>query len=264
MKTVVFNKELNFSLHNIENYKKIFSCEIDVILENYSTLLVEYLKFIIANIKIKNNVLTKFIISRGLDTITHVFLNILLYTKNIDLTYFHCEKAFYFYVEFVSQISEDDKMFLQLTSRDASIYVYKKTIFEINNEYKKINEDMTNDVKDTLVIINSYTYIYKLYLHKIIDKNETTMDNYMEIFKKISSKLNKLKEYGKIKKFEKAVDKLSNNINSLDLFLNINLELVKKFIKNPNLLDNIEKKILENDFESKIDKIDKFISWFLN
>ena len=81
----------------------------------------------IKTITIKNGKISQFIISRGLNTITHVFTNLLYYTKNVDILYFHCEKAFYFYAEFVTQISEDDKTFLQLSSRDATNYVYKKT-----------------------------------------------------------------------------------------------------------------------------------------
>ena len=117
MKTNISNKDNNYSLHNLENYKKNIDTDIAEVTEKYYKLLLEYYKFIIENIKIKNENLTRFIIIRGLDTITNVFNNILYYTKNIDMTYFHCQKSFYFYVEFVGQISEDEKMFLQLTSR---------------------------------------------------------------------------------------------------------------------------------------------------
>jgi hypothetical protein len=88
MKGFVVNKDINYSLHNIENYKKDFDCEINVITQKYTELLIEYFKFITENIKIKKNNLTKFIITRGVDTITHVFLHILFYTKNIYITYF--------------------------------------------------------------------------------------------------------------------------------------------------------------------------------
>jgi hypothetical protein len=268
MKTIVLNKDLNYSLYNIENYKKEFTCEIDVITEKYNELLIEYFRFITENIKIKNESLTKFIILRGVDTITHVFLNILFYTKQIDLTFFHCQKSFYFYVEFVSQISEDEKMFLQLTSKDATIYVYKKTIFEINNECKKINNELSNATKEKIEIINSYVHVYKIYLHKIINNTETKNTNYyIEIFQKISNKLNSLNNQNKhkIKTFEKIVDRLSNNITNTELFFNINLEIVKKFIKTPYILDKSEKKIIDEDFECKInEKPDKFICWFLS
>ena len=134
-------KDTNFSLMNAENYNKNLDIDIKSINEKYILLVSDYLKFIIENIKVKNKILARFIITRGLDTITNVFLHLLYYTKNIDMTYFHCQKSFYFYVEFVGQITEEEKMFLQLTSRDATTYVYKETIFKINNEFKKLSQN---------------------------------------------------------------------------------------------------------------------------
>jgi hypothetical protein len=166
----VLSKDSNYSLSNKDNYNKELCIKTEEIIDKYSLLIIEYYTFIIDNLKIKNNNYVTFIITRGLDTITHVFLNLLLYTKNIDLTYFHCQKSFYFYVEFVGQISEDEKMFLQLTSRDATTYVYKKTIFDINTEIKK-NSYMSDLDKQKIDIINVYVKIYKLILQKIIASN---------------------------------------------------------------------------------------------
>lgn len=265
MKTII-NKDNNYSLHNIENYKKELTCNLEDITNKYSELLIEYFKFILENIKIKSECFTKFIIIRGVDTITNVFLNILLYTKNIDITYFHCQKSFYFYVEFVGQISEDEKMFLQLTSRDATIYVYKKTIFEISNEFKKKNDESSLEFKKDMSIINSYINLYKLYINKIIDNNSEKNDCYIDLFKKISEKLNNnLIIKNKIKVLEIIVEKLYDNISNIDLFYNINYQLIKRFVKNPNILDNVEKKFLETSFKEKLETpIDKFIIWFLN
>ena len=100
MKSIAANKD-NYSLHNSENYKTALDCDVSEVVKRYSFLIVEYFKFITENIKIRNAGLSKFIIIRGLDTITHVFIHILSSTKNINLTYFHCQKSFYFYVEFV-------------------------------------------------------------------------------------------------------------------------------------------------------------------
>ena len=110
------------------------------------------------------------------------------------MTYFHCQKSFYFYVEFVGQISEDEKMFLQLSSRDATIYVYKKTIFEINNEHRKNNEKLTPETNDKLLIINNYNNIYKTLLYKIIQSENTSKNiSYIELFERICEKINKTK-----------------------------------------------------------------------
>lgn len=267
MKGFVVNKDGNYSLHNIENYKKVFDCEINVIAQKYSELLIEYLKFINENIKIKKENLTKFIITRGLNTITHVFLHILFYTKNIDITYYHCQKSFYFYVEFVYQISEDEKMFLQLTSRDATLYVYKKTIFEINSECKKINDVLTTDTREKMCVINSYINLYKMYIHKIIENPKNA--NYIETFQKISKTLNNLHNTKTITNIEKMIDKLTCKIIDIDKFFHINEEIIKKIIKKPNLLDKCVAKMLDADFDDKLNDgttggTDKFMTWFTN
>jgi hypothetical protein len=268
MKTTIANKDFNYSLHNIENYKKELNSDISEITKKYLNLLVEYYKFIIENIKKKNKEFTRFIITRGLETVTNVFLNLLLYTKNADLTYFHCQKSFYFYVEFVGQISEDEKMFLQLTSRDASTYVYKKTIFEINNEFKKMNDNMTDNTREKFEIINFYTSLCKDYLLKVIEKNDFTKNE--ELINLIEESLDKLSstqiKIDKLKLFGFISDKLITSIENADSFFEVNQQLVKKFVKNNNILNNCEKKILSEDFADKIksEPNNKFISWLLN
>ena len=126
-----------YSLHNLENYNHILTSTCEEIQLKYNNLITEYLFFVIENIHFKNEAFYKFIIQRGLITITNVFNVILFYSKNLDMSYYHSQKAFYFYVEFIGQISADQHTFLQLSSRDAIMFVYKKTIFDINNECKK-------------------------------------------------------------------------------------------------------------------------------
>ena len=53
------------------------------------------------------------------------------------MVYFHCKKAYYYYIEFIGQISDDSHSYLQLTSKDATLFVYKKTIFEVDNMVRK-------------------------------------------------------------------------------------------------------------------------------
>ena len=131
------NLENNYSLHNVDNFSKTLDISVNDVVKKYTELVIEYLKFIYENIKVQNLTYSKFIVIRGLETITNVFSIILYYTKNIDLTYFQCQKSFYYYIEFIGQISEDQHTFLHLSSRDAITYVYKKTFFEINNDFRK-------------------------------------------------------------------------------------------------------------------------------
>lgn len=277
MKNTTITKDSNYSLHNIDNYKKELTSDLNQVITKYFNLLIEYYKFITENTKIKNKRFLYFIINRGVDTITNVFLNLLLYTKNIDITYFHCQKAFYFYVEFVNQISEDEKMFLQLTSRDASTYVYKKTIFEISNEFKKMNDSMSSNTRDMFEQINVYTNLYKIYLLKIIEQNVLSKNDELIYFvENILGKLNGLNGLNgvncnkinieKIRLLESIVHKLSNSVEDITRFFELNKYLVKKFVKNNNILDNCEKKFVSEDFINKItnEPHDKFINWLLS
>jgi hypothetical protein len=262
MKTFA-SKEINYSLHNSENYKKELDCEITDVLEKISQLFIDYFKFITENIKLKKSNLSRFIIIRGLDTITNVFNYILLYTKNIDLAYFHCQKAFYFYIEFVGQISEDEKMFLQLSSRDATTYVYKKTIFEINHDIKKNNEEISHHTRVKLNIINVYIDLYKTLLLKIINHDFTNITN-LEKIELIYKKLNNLTDISKLKNLNDIIELLFYRIENSEYFFDVCILLIKKFIKNQQQINNCLDKFLSEDFNDKLnDTSEKFIAWFM-
>jgi hypothetical protein len=264
MKSILSNKDNNYySLNNSENYKKNLECDVCEVTKKYTELIIDYFKFIMENIKLTNINFRKFIIIRGLDTITNVFLNLLYYTKNIDLTYFHCKKSFYFYIEFINQISDDEKLFLQLTSRDAITYVYKKTLFDINNEIKKINEVMTTSFRNKLHTINIYINIYQTYLLKIIHSNKNEI--LIEHFSYLADKLNNMENKYNINLLENVIDKLYHSIDDTNLFFEINYLLVKKIIKNPETIINANKNINSDEFIDKLkEPQNKFINWLLS
>ena len=258
MKTSTQNKDNNFSLHNLENYKKHIDSDTSEITEKYHMLIAEYYKFITENLKIKNSNFAQFIITRGLDTITNVFTNIFYYTKNIDLTFFHCQRSFYFYVEFVGQISEDEKMFLQLSSRDATMYVYKKTIFEINDEIKK---NHIVNVNDQFMIINSYINIYKTFLYKIIQQsNQTSID----VFEKVCKKVNKTNLNNEnVVLLNTIIDKLYFGIDNIDYFFDTIQEFFKKM--KPIHLKKYEKKMSSEEIAEKLNETpEKFVCWLMS
>ena len=259
-------KEMNYSLYNNENYNKDLDYEISEIAEKLSELLVDYLKFIIENIKLKKTNFSKFIIIRGLDTIINIFNYMLFYTKNLDVTYFHCQKAFYFYVEFVGQISEDEKIFLQLSSRDATIYVYKKTIYEISSEFRKNNEQITLKMKQKLDIINRYIELNKTIILKLIN-NEFMSINKQNTVEKILKNINKLNitDITKIKKLNYIIEHLYYKTINDDYFFEVCESLIKKISKNDNNISKFCNKISCDDFNDKIkESSDLFISWFMN
>jgi hypothetical protein len=155
-----------YTLLNTTNFHTKLSCGMSEILQKYANLIIEYTSFISEKVNIKNKKYYNYIYDRGLDTISHVFSLILFYTKNLDITYYHSQKAFYFYVEFIEQIIDIQHSFLQLSSRDACIFVYKKTVYEINNEYRKTIDTITVTKDTRFELLNSYIEIYKILIKR--------------------------------------------------------------------------------------------------
>ena len=259
-----------YSLNNVENYKSTLNYSINEILNKHNLLIIDYFKFITEKVHLKNSACNKFIIIRGLETVSHVFNNILYYTKNLDLAFYHGQKAFYFYVEFIEQISDDQHTFLQLNSRDASMFVYKKTLFDINNEYRK-NIDAALNTKNYAEHFDSlqfYSSIIKTIISFLIHKCDFSSNDIKSvhniindskpIFDKIcNSKFNK-NAFNIIMTF---VEQLSKDIEPekyieiIDLFL-------KKFHKGKVIEIKLSEKIYCAEFDEKLKDVpDKFISW---
>jgi hypothetical protein len=161
-----------YSLKSTETYLPDGIFLVNDVIDKYIQLLVEYCnavskqKFVITSTNMFN-----FLILRGLETTTHVFKYVLLYTQNLEAAYHHAQKSIYYYLEFIAQIAEQRNAFLQLSSRDAITYVYKKTIYLINNlESKKSKSDIINTM-------NTYMQLYKNMGDNIIitRKNTTSM-----------------------------------------------------------------------------------------
>ena len=125
----------------------------------------------------KNKPYYRFIFERGIETLIHVFSVIFYYTKNLELTFYHTQKAYYFYIEFIEQISDDNVTFLQLSSRDAILFVYKKTIFDLNNEHRKNIQEPTSEEKNILATVDIYTDIYKSIVLFIINHKGFKYEN---------------------------------------------------------------------------------------
>lgn len=196
------------SLIESNNYKPTLDETLDIITNKYSLLTIEYIKFVNEHMKIKNQVNYKFFIVRGLEMLTTIFNYMLYYTNNIDLTYINCQNSIYFYIEFITQINDTEQLFLQLSSRDAVIYVYKKTIFEIPNK----NIEKTQEERIKYKQIDEYIQLYKTILLKNINQNIN-----IELYEKTKSKIEKIK-IDNIKLLSKIVDYFFYKIDNIENF----------------------------------------------
>ena len=161
-----------YSLKSTETYLPDGIFSVNDVIDKYIQVLVEYCNAVSKQkLVITSPNMFNFIILRGLETTTHVFKYVLLHTHNLEAAYHHAQKSVYYYLEFIAQVAEQKNAFLQLSSRDAITYVYKKTIYLINNlESKKSKNDVINTM-------NTYMQLYKNMVDNIIitRKNTTSM-----------------------------------------------------------------------------------------
>jgi len=273
--TTINNNNNRFSLNDSNNYICNLTNTIGDIVNKYNTLLMEYLNFIVDNISVKNSEYSKFIIERGIETITHVFTMLLYYSRNADMAYYHGQRSFYFYVEFIGQISEDQHTFLNLSSRDAAMFVYKKTIFELSTDYRKNITEPSKDTIEKLDTLNVNINIFKniifftLQEMKITEKN-AIIGNLVKHMECMCNKLLKYKftiqEYNTIENF---VSLMSKNVSITKYYELVDLFIQKYSKIKPETANKISDARISEKFtdplcESKLEESsEKFIKWIL-
>ena len=272
-------KSNKLSLLDTKNYNSKLEANLYEVTESFCKIVNEYLFHITDSNVIQNMEYYIFIIIKVLSMLKHVFNILLLYTKNLHLSIHHCKKAYLFYVEFIGQIGNDNHSYLQLNSKDAILFVYKKTIFEINNEHRKQYDMMSNE-KDVFKYIDKLTSIYTEMMEFVINnenlKNEKKMSYVMYVQKMslkiinkiILSKKNVLDKIDICEKFIYYTKILKTKNLKLDecLFFNLSNFFLKKIqTKNITKLE-IYNKIFHNDFKYNIENMSclKFNNWLFN
>jgi hypothetical protein len=161
-----------YNIYDITQYRSTFDkTQYSCVIKEYLLIIdvyLQHIKSIYHDQSIDNPTFTysKHILP-GLYTVTHCFRLLYLYTKNLKLTSEHCILGSSYYIEFLRQMGEPGKKYLKLTSKDATQFVYKKTIYTINHDYTKqhvIHED------DLVFInaINSHINIFVDYFVNLI------------------------------------------------------------------------------------------------
>lgn len=250
------------SLLNLEIYKSILKDNIDLIIFKYLQIIEDYINLFIENIKIDNEKYFKYLLINGLKTINNVFILILMYSRNLDIAYLYSEKSYFIYIEFVSQIDNQNHSFLQLNGKDASLFVYKKTIYEIDNNIKK---DYVCKEKEKLDLLNYFSNIlFKLFNFEEEEfNNNSDFKKYLNntikinfnILYKIANLLSlKIYSQGSQIKYTKLVlsyielfinhliiylKNSNNNLEKIDLFIDALIIKLKKHKINENNLKQI-------------------------
>lgn len=229
----------SYSITNNDNYKQNINYNVENILEKYLSILTEYFKHLEeSNFNIYNRYY-KYIIINGVNCINNIFKLLLLYTNNIELVLYHTQKSFIYYIEFITQIGDENNNFLQLNSKDATLFVYKKTIFEINNDIRK-DFSIKKDNREILDNINNYILLSKKIIDDFININDEN------IYKNLQSKILPI--------LKKLIEVLFINNNDIDLHYKIDIieNILNKHNNNSENyivnLQNIIKKIKKKNF----------------
>jgi hypothetical protein len=172
----------NFNDPNIYLDTSISQIDTVSIIFSFNKLLETFHLLFNKNIMTKKNHYMEFIYKQGMKCLNHIFVLLLQYTNNIQFTYYHCEKGIYYFTEFISQI-ENENSFLKLSSIDAIIFVYKKTIYNVNK--KMANTTSFPSLKEANNII-------KLILDMNSIKNYESLSPHYEKFARLSE--NKINE----------------------------------------------------------------------
>jgi hypothetical protein len=250
------------SLQNMSNYFEELHADVHVVNDKYTKLIGEYLVFADENASKSKTKHSNFVLLRGLDTITNVFSMILFYTKNIDLTYYQCQKSFYYFLEFISQITEDQHVYLQLSSRDATTYVYKKTIYEISNEIKKNTKQPSTTTQQKIELINKFIEINKMILYDMFDNKNNYCCEQLKEFLKLSNKLNMDKVSLEDLTICATFIELAMMSITKEKTFTIVLLYLKKVSKNFSLIKKSKERFFNQDFYIQMENDDeKFIAW---
>ena len=266
----------NFNISNTKNYNKDMRCHgIENIYKSICNLMAEFLIYTVDNIKVQNNKYYLFIIKRGLETLIHCYRFLLMYTRNFEMALFHCKKAFIYYVEFIGQIGYNSNSYLQLNSKDATLFVYKKTIFDIDNDERRELSLLPEEILYLEITSNIIT-LYKKLILIILENNADLQKSLAPIIHfctKHTSKIienvynNKItpeQNLDNIKKVLYFVEGIvKKDINNSLYFVNIINSFVKKIKKSEIKYTDLHSKLSSEKFNEILNKRSyiKLINW---
>jgi hypothetical protein len=216
------------SLQNLEFYNDALTNVNTLnVVRNYCKLLREYMIFIYEKKEIKENDNSNYLICRGIYTINHIFQQVFLYTKNVDVAMYHAEKSIYYYVEFIEQIMAGSDIYLYLTSKDATLFVYKKIINDINLHVKKNISYTDNETKIINTIFNTNQLLINLLVYFVNSNNDLFKDFplYKTTIKRIIKSTDKVVN-SKIFK-NGNINKINDLCELIKVLITKNIELVK-------------------------------------
>ena len=215
----------NLTLKNSSVYKENMDISLKDIYSCLKLLIEQYIKCCL-----ESNTINKYYVDKGINIIINVFKLILLYTKNLEITKIYSINSIYYYIEYINQISnnESEIVFINLTVNDAILYVYRKSIYEISDSYKKnfTLSTLDNEKFKTIgYLVLSYQSMYSSYINTVTNVNKLSPSYFI--------KINSF--------YESLFDKKKLDYNNYDSLTKLNINHSNIFENNNNTIniDNI-------------------------
>lgn len=210
-------KNKSFLLENEINYLLTFQFNEITIISKFMIVIQYYILYSIEN---ANNI-DESIFNSGIFMTVNVFRLLLYYTKNLELTLYHTQNAIYYYVEYISQITDSEhNLFFNLSIKDAITYVYSRTIYMINKKYLKLYNEKDNN------ILNKFTEKCNIYINIINNISIYILNETNDICKDLLQELSNV--YLDLYNKKINYDNIINNIYKID---NLNLNKIIEIFK---------------------------------
>ena len=159
------NSDTKYEINNMENHLPFISDTTDIFMIKYFIIMNNFVNLYFENIYDNVSISADknyryYIFVKGQEVLANIIKILLLSTNNLDLVLYHTHKSYYYYIEFISQLETDNNQ-LELNVKDAIIFVYKKTIFELKSNIVDLNNsnNINNTTNDNNLDddINNYT-----------------------------------------------------------------------------------------------------------
>jgi|TARA_B110000967_G_scaffold8110_1_gene8148 hypothetical protein len=213
-----------YILNSIDNYKDEINYSETTLFLKFVGMIHEFMIACNERIDIENEEYVKHILITGIKNTSYIYKFILLYTKNLELALYHTQKSILYYVEFITQLGEDSQNLLKLTTTDATLFIYKKTVFDINDDYKQSYEE-TSDTKKIMKQLDLYMEVYAAILVQYISYFDLKQHDLAQLQKTILTKMYKIVEalihlpiIYKGTSSDKVATKLSSLLVTIDCF----------------------------------------------
>lgn len=176
-----------YAITNTDNYFDVLNETLHKCVSIYININILYIKHYKEILEKTHSPYEKQILLTGFNALNNIFLFLILKTRNLNLTIHNCEKTIFYFFEFIEQMKKpkhDIQSILKLSVKDAKLFVFKKTIYDIKPTSINMTENEKN-IFDNLRRINSiFSNAFEIIANQYNENLQKVLDCLNELDKK--------------------------------------------------------------------------------